>query len=100
MGGARAVFVARVGSDEQMRIEELRGGVLVIIFELLLVHLEDEKERSQLLGLLLAWWRVREKTSLKEESQLENRGWELLEYIIQNMSQVLAYSSDIVLFYE
>ena len=73
MGRAGAVFVARVGSDEQMRIEELRGGVLVIIFELLLVHLEDEKERSQLLGLLLAWWRVWEKTSLKEESQLENK---------------------------
>ena len=44
----------------------------MIIFELLLAHLEDEKERSQLLGLL-AWWRVREKTSLKEESQLENK---------------------------
>jgi len=39
---------------------------------LLLAHLEDEKERSQLLGLL-AWWRVREKTSLKVESQLENK---------------------------
>jgi len=51
LGGARAVFVARVGSDD---------------------HLEDEKERSQLLGLL-AWWRVREKTSLKVESQLENK---------------------------
>jgi len=46
--------------------------VLVIILELLLAHLEDEKERSQLLGLL-AWWRVREKTSLKVESQLENK---------------------------
>ena len=44
----------------------------MIIFELLLAHLEDEKERSQLLGLL-AWWRVREKTSLKVESQLENK---------------------------
>jgi len=73
LGGAGAVFVARVGPDEQIRTKEQRGGVLVIIiFELLLAHLEDEKERSQLLGLL-AWWRVREKTSLKEESQLENK---------------------------
>ena len=56
-GGAGTVFVARVGSDEQMRTKEQRGGVVVIIFELLLAHLEDEKERSQLLGLL-AWWRV------------------------------------------
>ena len=39
---------------------------------MLLAHLEDGKERSQLLGLL-AWWRVREKTSLKVESQLENK---------------------------
>lgn len=68
MGGARAVFVARVGSDDQMRTEEKEG----CAGELLLAHLEDGKERSQLLGLL-AWWRVREKTSLKVESQLENK---------------------------
>ena len=42
-----------------MRTEEKEG----CAGEMLLAHLEDGKERSQLLGLL-AWWRVREKTSL------------------------------------
>jgi len=75
-----------------------------ILFELLFSHLEDEKERSQLLGLL-AWWRQTEMRSCY--CILLDKGWLAREnkrsgafVDSEHVSQVLAYTSKIVLFYE
>jgi len=75
-----------------------------ILFELLFSHLEDEKERSQLQGLL-AWWRQTEMRSCY--CILLDKGWLAREnkrsgafVDSEHVSQVLAYSSEIVLFYE
>jgi len=75
-----------------------------ILFELLFSLLEDEKEISQLQGLL-AWWRQTEMRSCY--CILLDKGWLAREnkrsgafVDSEHVSQVLAYSSEIVLFYE